>query len=107
MINKSINISVKSVRFLFAIMLCIANMIIYGLKVNISTAIIGMVKAKAPSEVADVGECPEFVSSEEGAAQLDIDGPYDWSTTEQGLVVSIYFAGYLVGMFPSGYFADR
>lgn len=85
-------------------MLCIANMIIYGLKVNIATAIIGMVKSKnGTPDWSD--ECPEFES--ETDAVTDIDGPFDWSSKEQALVVSIYFAGYLIGMFPSGYFADR
>ncbi|XP_058803508.1 putative inorganic phosphate cotransporter [Phymastichus coffea] len=96
------------VRFLFAIMLCIANMIIYGLKVNISTTIIGMIKAKKIGDGGSINEtvaCPNF--EVEGSSSVNIDGPYDWSTVEQGLVVSIYFAGYLVGMFPSGYFADR
>ena len=92
-------------RFLFAIMLCIANMIIYGLKVNIATAIVGMVKARNITAIdSEPAEC-DF--EDEGVATVDIDGPFDWSTTEQGLVVSIYFAGYLVGMFPAGYFADR
>lgn len=83
-------------------MLCIANMIIYGLKVNIATAIIGMVKKK-PGIPDWSDECPEFNVTE----KADIDGPFDWSSGEQGLVISIYFAGYLVGMFPSGYLADR
>jgi len=77
-------------------------MIIYGLKVNIATAIIGMVKKK-PGVPDWSDECPEFDVPE----KTDIDGPFDWSSREQGLVVSIYFAGYLVGMFPSGYLADR
>ncbi|XP_043522129.1 sialin-like isoform X2 [Frieseomelitta varia] len=93
------------VRFMFAIMLCVANMIIYGLKVNIATAIVGMVKARNITAVDS--EPPECDFEDEAVATVDIDGPFDWSTTEQGLVVSIYFAGYLVGMFPAGYFADR
>ncbi|XP_072745185.1 putative inorganic phosphate cotransporter [Anoplolepis gracilipes] len=93
------------VRYLFAIMLCIANMIIYGLKVNIATAIIGMVKKK-PGVPDWSDECPEFEIPGEDIV-TDIDGPFDWTSSEQGLVVSIYFAGYLVGMFPSGYLADR
>lgn len=88
---------------MFAIMLCIANMIIYGLKVNIATAIIGMVKKK-PGVPDWSDECPEF---EPDVGTADIDGPFDWTSKEQGLVVSIYFAGYLIGMFPSGYAADR
>ncbi|XP_020281919.1 sialin-like [Pseudomyrmex gracilis] len=92
------------VRYLYSIMLCIANMIIYGLKVNIAVAIIGMVKRK-PGVQDWSDECPEFEIP--GAPTADIDGPFDWTTREQGLVVSIYFAGYLIGMFPSGYLADR
>ncbi|XP_018045075.1 PREDICTED: putative inorganic phosphate cotransporter [Atta colombica] len=92
------------VRYLFAIMLCVANMIIYGLKVNIAVSIIGMVKKK-PGIPDWSDECPEFEVPED--AVTDIDGPFDWTTSQQGLVISIYFAGYLVGMFPSGYLADR
>lgn len=79
-------------------------MIIYGLKVNIATAIIGMVKKK-PGVSDWSEECPEF--NADGDEMTDIDGPFDWSASQQGLVISIYFAGYLVGMFPSGYLADR
>ncbi|EFN78249.1 Sialin [Harpegnathos saltator] len=85
-------------------MLCIANAIIYGLKVNLATAIIGMVKRK-PGVPDWSDECPEF--EPDTSEVTDIDGPFDWSSKEQGLVVSMYFAGYLVGMFPSGYCADR
>ena len=92
------------VRYLFAIMLCVANMIIYGLKVNIAVSIIGMVKKK-PGVPDWSDECPEFEVPAD--AVTDIDGPFDWTTSQQGLVISIYFAGYLVGMFPSGYLADR
>ncbi|XP_029035901.1 sialin-like [Osmia bicornis bicornis] len=95
------------VRYLFAIMLCIANMIIYGLKVNIATAIVGMVKAKKNGEHEIEQVLPECIFEDKDSVSVDIDGPFDWSTTEQGLVISIYFAGYLVGMAPSGYFADR
>ena len=50
-------------------------------------------------------ECPVDNLADNSA--IDINGPYEWSSFQQGLVVSIYFAGYLIGMFPAGYFADR
>lgn len=66
-------------------------------------AIVGMVKLEK-SVASD--ECPEF--GDLSVKQItDMEGPFHWSTTQQGLVISIYFAGYLIGMFPSGYFADR
>lgn len=97
---------VPYVRFLFAIMICIANMIIYGLKVNIATAIIGMTKATKGDAGDWSDECPQFVEASNSTTP-ELEGPFEWTGVERGLVVSIYFAGYLVGMFPSGYFADR
>lgn len=68
-----------------------------------------MVKSKLTTSLNDTltaHECPQFEDIT-GAAPTDLQGPYNWSTTEQGLVVSLYFAGYMLGMFPAGYFADR
>lgn len=78
-------------RFVFAIMLCVANMIIYGLKVNLNTAIIAMVRSNATDNSTVDDGVPR----------------YDWDSGIQGNVISIYFVGYLIGMFPSGYFADQ
>lgn len=90
------------VRYLFAIMICIANMIVYGLKVNIAVAVVGMVKYR--DEVPDASDECDFAPI---AEVVDIEGPFEWTSTQRGLAISIYFAGYLVGMFPCGYFADR
>lgn len=67
-----------------------------------------MVKPKtiANGSLVQAHECPDFEDTTSSVA-TDINGPYEWSSTEQGLVVSLYFAGYLIGMFPAGYFADR
>ncbi|XP_031776180.1 sialin-like [Apis florea] len=83
-------------------MICVANMIVYGLKVNIAVAVVGMVKYR--EEVSDASEECDFHDVE---TAVDIEGPFDWTSTQRGLVVSSYFVGYLVGMFPCGYFADR
>ena len=77
-------------------------MIVYGLKVNIAVAVVGMVKHK--DEVSDASDECDFHDVE---VVVDIEGPFDWTSTQRGLVVSSYFVGYLVGMFPCGYFADR
>lgn len=85
-------------------------MIIYGLKVNVSTTIIGMVRAANITDAnGTVSSCPEFenAASTSGSSGPEVQGSYNWSSFEQGLVVSVYFAGYMLGMFPAGYFADR
>lgn len=99
--------TVPYVRAAFAIMLCVANMIIYGLKVNVATAIIGMTKRQAASEGGEQTkvQCPDFVDAKSEAAA--VEGPFTWTPVEQSFVVSVYFIGYMIGMFPSGYCADR
>ena len=89
-------------------MLCIANMLIYGLKVNISTALIGMVKRRNQSESGNFTiQCPAYSNSTLGDEETDIDGPYDWTSPQQQMIVSYYFIGYFIGNFPFAYFADR
>ena len=66
---------------------------------------IGMVKPIKDNST--LLECPEFANSTSAGNNSNSDAPYSWDTKQQGLVVSIYFIGYLIGMFPSGYFADR
>ncbi|KAG6798614.1 inorganic phosphate cotransporter [Apis mellifera caucasica] len=83
-------------------MICIANMIIYGLKVNITVAVVGMVKYKD-----DKNDASEECDFEPIARIIDIQGPFKWTSTQQSFVISSYFIGYLIGMFPCGYFADR
>lgn len=63
-----------------------------------------MVKATHANVTESINECPEYVHD---GSPPDLDGPYNWTSKEQGWIVSFYFAGYLIGMFPSGYFADR
>lgn len=109
---------------MFAIMLCIANMIIYGLKVNISTTIIGMVKSKVNktndglNNITSEFECTfdDVVANTSLIVDnnnkpinnmIYFEDQYEWSSTQQGLIISLYFAGYMLGMFPAGYFADR
>ncbi|XP_044592475.1 sialin-like [Cotesia glomerata] len=103
------------VRFMFAIMLCIANMIIYGLKVNISTTIIGMVKPRKVVQGSNdtYYECSfddtpnSTIQTPDPSTVIYFEDQYEWTSTQQGLIISLYFAGYMLGMFPAGYFADR
>ena len=60
--------------------------IIYGLKVNLSVAIVAMVNHTA-------------IRGASGQEQTNVtfqDGPFIWSSTEQGAVLGSYFVGYLL-----------
>ena len=60
--------------------------IIYGLKVNISVAIVAMV-----NHTAILG-----ANDQEQTNVTFQDGPFIWSSTEQGAVLGSYFVGYLL-----------
>lgn len=62
-----------------------------------------MVKSSGNGSGLPSDECPGDTSGQ----GLGSEGSYEWNAPQQGWVISIYFAGYLVGMFPAGYFADR
>lgn len=98
--------SAGHVRFYFAIMVCIANMLIYALKVNMPIAIIGMMKPLNKTEVNLTLACPAL-DLEQSSKPKYIDETFDWDAGVAGMMKGIYFAGYLIGMFPSGYFSDR
>ena len=63
--------------------------IIYGLKVNLSVAIVAMVN----HSVISAGD------SDKDHEQKNVtfkDGPFEWSSTEQGVVLGSYFVGYFL-----------
>ena len=68
--------------------------IIYGLKVNLSIAIVAMVNHTALATNTSSAE-----------AGLE-DGPLVWSSAEQGAVLGAYFLGYLATQVPGGRLAE-
>ncbi|XP_049950920.1 sialin isoform X1 [Schistocerca serialis cubense] len=102
-------------RYLFAVLAAVSFAIIYGLKVNLSVCIVAMVNqtyimqgVQHPNGSATSGhECPDdpdVHASSEG--QIDEDGPFNWSETQQGLLLGAYFWGYMVSELPGGRMAE-
>ena len=73
-------------RYAFACLGGVGMAIIYGLKVNISVAIVAMVNHTAIQGTSDQKQ--SNVNFE--------DGPFAWSSTEQGVVLGSYFVGYFL-----------
>ena len=66
--------------------------IIYGLKVNLSVAIVAMVNHSA------INACTKDDNTTNNAFQ-DVmleDGQFNWTSTEQGAVLGSYFVGYFM-----------
>lgn len=117
-------------RWIFAVLGCIGFMIVYGLKVNLSVAIIAMVNHTAVAEMAianghhDDHHGHEVVLDDESSAanvstkvvddcgieakeeSLE-DGPFAWDENVQGLILASYFYGYIFTQVPGGWVAEK
>jgi len=106
-------------RYFFAVLGSIGMAIIYGLKVNLSVAIVAMVNQTAVNAISadshhssetdhadnNTLSCmshhisdSETVSNETSSS----DGPLVWTQPQQGLVLGSYFWGYFVTQVPGG-----
>lgn len=109
-------------RWIFAVLGCVGFMVVYGLKVNLSVAIIAMVNHTAVASAnahegdghgdshavtdganATVNPCGDGTESQE---ELQ-DGPFTWDENIQGLVLASYFYGYLLTQVGGGWFAEK
>ncbi|KAH8297988.1 hypothetical protein KR018_003955, partial [Drosophila ironensis] len=113
-------------RYVLAILGSIGMAIVYGLKVNLSVAMVAMVNHTAlhgqgghgaePSENLMTSnitqrtslheECKPPGGESSGPVKIE-DGPFDWSEPLQGTLLSCYFWGYLVSQIPLAHVAEH
>ncbi|XP_017854045.1 sialin [Drosophila busckii] len=108
-------------RYVLAILGSIGMAIVYGLKVNLSVAMVAMVNHTAThrrqeenmshmmtnvTSVNLVQECSPPGGASNVTAKVE-DGPFDWSEPLQGTLLSCYFWGYLVSQIPLAHVAEN
>lgn len=113
-------------RYVLALLGSIGMAIVYGLKVNLSVAMVAMVNHTAikahgdggghgghgsvilsnASQVSLVEECNPPGGASNVTAKVE-DGPFDWSEPLQGTLLSCYFWGYLVSQIPLAHVAEN
>ena len=86
-------------RYVFSVLGGVGMAIIYGLKVNISVAIVAMVNHTA------IGANSNGQNTEHNNDTFK-DGPFAWTGTEQGAVLGSYFVGYFLTQIPGGRLAE-
>lgn len=115
-------------RFIFAFLGFLGIAILYALRVNLSVAIVAMVKKSSTDDaVASSGvlldrwsgmvslrsaaatssdTCP---TQEDAASDTttSADGEFDWDAGYQGFILSGFFYGYAIGQLPGGLLAER
>ncbi|XP_064551415.1 sialin-like [Drosophila montana] len=111
-------------RYVLAILGSIGMAIVYGLKVNLSVAMVAMVNHTAihlmqeesaghhgiANATASVSNPVEQCSPPGGATNVTAkveDGPFSWSEPLQGTLLSCYFWGYLVSQIPLAHVAEN
>ncbi|XP_030565533.1 sialin [Drosophila novamexicana] len=111
-------------RYVLAILGSIGMAIVYGLKVNLSVAMVAMVNHTAihqlqqqsaghhsianatTSESNPVEQCSPPGGATNVTAKVE-DGPFSWSEPLQGTLLSCYFWGYLVSQIPLAHVAEN
>ncbi|KAL4710925.1 hypothetical protein ACJJTC_002555 [Scirpophaga incertulas] len=105
-------------RYILAVLGSIGMAIVYGLKVNLSVAMVGMLNHTGVRLLAHGHEPalhvnvtkPVVVECEapkvNGTAKGMDDGPFIWPTEIQGIILSCYFWGYFISQIPGARVAE-
>ncbi|EDW03320.1 sialin [Drosophila grimshawi] len=109
-------------RYVLAILGSIGMAIVYGLKVNLSVAMVAMVNHTAihmhqekgsgnhnllnATKIVDIETCSPPGDASNVAPKVE-DGPFAWSEPLQGTLLSCYFWGYLVSQIPLAHVAEN
>ncbi|MCI4392097.1 hypothetical protein PGIGA_G00142080 [Pangasianodon gigas] len=103
-----------SARYNLAFMMFLGFAVVYGLRVNLSVAMVAMVNTTGiqPSfNVSESVECPASSttsnSSSENPDQPDGVPRYPWNPQTQGVLLGAFFFGYLFTQIPGGYLSGR
>ncbi|XP_041783948.1 sialin-like [Anopheles merus] len=101
-------------RFNVSIMLFMACLISYMLRVNMSVNILAMVqpiqsniKQSAPLDHNNISDGATNQTMIENSKVPDYGPRYNWSSHDQSIILGAYFYGYLISSLPAGIFAER
>lgn len=106
-------------RYILAILGSLGMAIVYGLKVNLSVAMVAMLnhtalahtaaKTLADSNVTAPAHTSACVSADgtSDSGPAPEDGPFVWSEPLQGTLLSCYFWGYFVSQIPGAQIAEK
>ncbi|XP_022916611.2 sialin-like [Onthophagus taurus] len=97
-------------RIILAFLGAVGMAIVYGLKVNLSIAIVAMINHTALVNTSGdehvTADACHFDDSNNEKSVL-ADGPFPWSASLQGIILSSYFWGYLIALLPAGVIAEN
>ncbi|XP_036411328.1 sialin isoform X1 [Megalops cyprinoides] len=103
-----------SARYNLAVLMFFGFAVVYGLRVNLSVAMVAMVNGTSIRPVingSSVQACPApspgLNNSSNSVEQPDGIPQYAWDPATQGLLLGAFFFGYLLTQIPGGYLSGR
>uniref|UniRef100_H2LU42 Sialin n=1 Tax=Oryzias latipes TaxID=8090 RepID=H2LU42_ORYLA len=97
-----------SARLNLAILMFLGFSVVYGLRVNLSVAMVAMVNTTDPDATKNssvIHACPLPSGAENGSQTFQ--QPYPWDSETQGWLLGAFFFGYLCTQIPGGYLAGH
>lgn len=96
-----------SVRFRLCLLLSTGFALVYALRVNLSIAIVAMVKDHSnPNPISNDTQC--YIPNPPGPnSNSSSGGSYDWDAGQQGYILGAFFYGYIITQIPGGFLADK
>ncbi|XP_061679481.1 sialin isoform X2 [Syngnathoides biaculeatus] len=98
-----------SARFNLAFLMFLGISVVYGLRVNLSVAMVAMVNASQPAPGLN-GSCPlpaGLGNASQKLEQPDGTPQYPWDAETQGWLLGAFFFGYMCTQIPGGYLSGR
>ncbi|XP_054159719.1 putative inorganic phosphate cotransporter [Oppia nitens] len=92
-------------RYIFLLLMSLGLFLVYAFKGFLGVAIVAMVKHQNTSKLID-SECPAD-DSENGYNNNGKSGEFEWTDSQQTLVLGAFFYGYVVTQIPAGIAAEK
>jgi len=94
-------------RYVFCVMSFLGFVNVYAMRVNLSVAIVAMVNntAISPNSTYNNDTCPNLEPVPSNTTHNG-DGPFNWDSEEQGLILGAFFYGYVLTQVPGGRLAE-
>ncbi|XP_068130532.1 sialin-like isoform X2 [Hyperolius riggenbachi] len=96
-----------STRYNLALVALFGFFIVYALRVNLSVALVDMVRSTSNQQVnKSANECPDH-SADPQKPHNSTGKKYDWDADTQGWILGAFFYGYIFTQIPGGYLAGK
>ena len=104
--HETVRGKIFSTRYRLAFMGFLGFFLLYSMRINISVALVDMVKSEQSNDNKSINENCPVRDSNSSSDEAD-DGTFEWSSGQQANVLGAFYYGYMVTQLPAGYVASK